>query len=232
MKLILKKIKELISGKTLKATNPLSKKGIAFLQSSEKLQLNGQEKLKIEKTNFDAKKILKKYLKNPEELLNFVEKKGTAVIKAPHIEKVLHLLGHDEGFIYPMKGTKALFLSLAINLFAPGKIKISKKTPIMFVVRNGPINIYSLAHQFYHWVAYVKGLPGYEEETITSFKNIWSPNFDAEKAPMMNVDEILALKEAIARDIEAINFVKELSREYFGSKSSLDKLKRGESLNI
>jgi hypothetical protein len=229
---ILKKINELISGKSLKKTKPLSKKAIAFLKSSEKLQLNGQEKLKIEKTNFDAKKILKKYIKNPEELLKFVENKGTVIIQAHHIEKILRLLGYEEGFIYPMKGNKALILSLVLNLFAPGKIKIAKKTPIMFITRKGNINIYNLAHQFYHWVAYVKGLPGYEEETITNFKNIWSSNFDAEKAPLMNVDEILALKEAISRDIEAINFVKELSREYYGSKASLNKLKLGESLNI
>ena len=102
----------------------------------------------------------------------------------------------------------------------------------MFIAKKGTINIYNLAHQFYHWVAYIKGLPGYEEETIASFKNIWSIDFDAQKAPLMNVDEILALKEAISRDIEAISFVKELSREYYGSKASLDKLKQGGILNI
>ena len=46
------------------------------------------------------------------------------------------------------------------------------------------------------------------------------------------VNEILALKEAVARDIEAINFVKELSLEYVGSKKTLNKLKNGENINL
>ncbi|MEI7473783.1 MAG: hypothetical protein WCK67_03300 [bacterium] len=228
----LKKISEFISGKKLKANKPLSKKAVSFLQSNENLQLNSKEKLKIDKVSFDAKKILKNFIKKPNELLKFIESKGTIVIQAKGIEKMFRLIGHEEGFIYPLTGSKALTLSIAINILAPGKIKISNKTPLMFVARKGPLSVYSLAHQFYHWVSYVKGLPGYEEETISNFKNIWSTEFNAQTAPLMNVDEILALKEAISRDMEAIQFVKEISREFIGSKKSLDKLKQGETLNI
>lgn len=232
MQNLMLKIKELISGKKIKAQKPLSKKTIAFLQSNENLQLNVREKIKIEKTTADAKKVFKHFIKKPEDLLKFIENKGTKVIRADKIEKILRLIGEEEGFIYPLTGIKALTLSIALNIVAPGKIKIGTQTPLLFAVRKGSLNVYSLAHQFYHWVSYVKGLAGYEEDTLNNFKNIWSPEFNATTAPLMGIEEIMSLKEAISRDMEAIQFVKDIAREYIGSQNSVNKLKQGQSLNL
>ncbi len=46
------------------------------------------------------------------------------------------------------------------------------------------------------------------------------------------MEEILSLKDAIARDLEAIKFVKEMAREFVGQKQSLQKIKEGKSTNI
>ena len=42
----------------------------------------------------------------------------------------------------------------------------------------------------------------------------------------------MALKEAVKRDMEAIDFVLELSKEHEGSKKTLDKIKNGEKASL
>ena len=203
-----------------------------YLTATETLEISGNKKLSVKNITQNAKETIKKFIYDPDALLKFIESQGTTIIRANHIEKVLILIGEGEGFITPFKGFKALFLSLMINILSPLKIKIGFSTPAMFVMKNMPVNIYILAHQFHHWLAYSKNLPGYEEDTLNNFKNIWSPDFGANEINSMSINEILSLKEAVARDIEAINFVKEISLEFVGSKKSVNKLKNGENINL
>lgn len=208
------------------------KKSGTYFTTNETLSIRSLDKQKAENVSITAKKVLKNFINNPEGILKFIESKGTKVIRAKHIEKVLILLGDEEGFICPKKGGRALFFSIMINILSSSKIGIGFKTPAMFVMSTGEINIYYLAHQFHHWVAYAKGLPGYEEETIDNFKNLWNPEFGSNDVSKMSIDEILSLKDAIARDVEAIKFVKEISRELIGTRNSIKRLKNGESLNL
>ena len=203
-----------------------------FLTNKDSLHISADMKFKSSKLSQEAKSILKQHIKNPENLLAFVKSNGTPVIKAHNIDIVLALIGETEGFIMPLNGLKALFLTIMINILSNTKISISFKTPAMFVMRNMPVNIYYLAHQFHHWFSYIKGLPGYEEKTMENFRNIWKRDFDWEDIDKMPIDEILNLKDAIERDLQAIKFVKEISREFIGSKNFIDRLKKGESLNL
>ena len=203
-----------------------------YLTATETLIINGKQKQSVKSISSKAKDTIKKFIDNPEAILQFIESEGTAVIRAKYIEKVLKLIGEKEGFITPIKGFKALFLSLMISILSPLKIKIGFYTPAMFIVQDRPLNIYILAHQFHHWLAYCKNMPGYEENTLNNFKNIWSSNCGEANINGLSINEILSLKEAVARDMEAINFVKEISLELVGSKKSVNKLKNGENINL
>ena len=202
------------------------------MTKNETLVLNAKTRLKSEETTQVAKEILKKYIKEPEKLFKFIESKGTKIIVARNIEKVLMLLHEEEGFITPLRGFKALFLSIMINILSKNKIPISFKTTEMFVMRNMNLNIYSLAHQFHHWLAYKKKLPGYEEETMSVFKNIWQLDLHPAKIKALSINEILSLKNAIDRDKEAIEFVEAFARENEGSKKSLNMLKEGKKVRL
>ena len=113
-----------------------------YLTPTATLELTSSKKSSAKKLTENAKNCIKKYINDPEALLEFVKTKGTTVIKAPHIEKVLILLGESEGFITPLKGVKAFILSLMIHILSPVKIKIGFSTPEMFIMRNLPVNIY------------------------------------------------------------------------------------------
>jgi hypothetical protein len=231
MKNILKELLNKLCGINKPLEN-FSSKSRTFLTANDTLQLNSDVKLDAENINKTAKSIIKQYINNPDDLLQFVESNGTKVIRAKYIEKLLILMGEYDSFILPLKGLKALILILGINLLSKTKMKLALSTPGMFVLSDKPVNIYLIAHQFHHWLAYIKKMPGYEENTINNFKNIWNHDFGSKDIDKLSVQEILALKDAIARDIEAINFVKELTNEYIASKISSDKLKNGQSQSI
>ncbi|OGI30173.1 MAG: hypothetical protein A2287_07565 [Candidatus Melainabacteria bacterium RIFOXYA12_FULL_32_12] len=208
------------------------KKSRTFLTANETLQLNTQSKSTAKEINIEAKSLFKELINKPEELFKYIESHKTLVIRAPHVEKILILIGESEGFILPLSGFRAFFLTIILSLLAPNKLKVGFNTPAMFVMRNKPANVYYLAHQFHHWLSYINELPGYDEETSINFKYILSSDYNSNNIDMMSIDDILSLKDAIARDLEAIQFVKDISRELIGQKISSNRLKNGESLNI
>jgi len=92
-----------------------------FMTANTTIELSSRSKTEVEKNNEFAKRILKKHLNEPEKILEFIESKGTIVLKLNHIDKILAFLGKSEGFLAPKKGFKALILSLFINILSKDK---------------------------------------------------------------------------------------------------------------
>ncbi len=185
--------------------------------------LKTREKMRLMKENVKA--LVKKNIKTPEKLLEYVEKSGTKVIKNPYADKILSYVKEEEGFITPKSGFEALYLNLLLNK------KISSKTPEMFVLRDLPLNIYVMSHQFHKWYSYKMKLPGYDSAAQENFKKVFEFS-DPKKVEQLSYQEIMSLKDAIRRDVDAIEFVLELSREHEGSKKTLDKIKSGEKARL
>jgi len=169
-------------------------------------------------------KILKKYLKTPEELFKYINGAGTKVIKSKLASKILSVLGEDEGFILPKTGIKAFIINLIFNK------KISSKTSDMFIVSSFKINEYAMTYQFYNWYCYKMKLSGFEDETQEKFKNIFELKEDDIKE--LSFEEILELKGAIKRDLEAIDFVRKFVQKQSISKKNLEKIKLGKAVKV
>lgn len=199
--------------------------GKTHISSYETMTLDSQEKIKIEEIIEESKSVFKDYLDNPEQVFAYIEKQGTPVIKMKNANIVLWFIREDEGFIVPQKNLRALFLSFMIKVFSNYKMDVGVKTPCMFLMRDLPFSPYTLAYQLYHWLAYSNNLAGYDEHTMKNFKNIWALDKDPRKIKTLSLEEILSLKEAIARDVEAIDMVKELAVEISGQQKASQKLK-------
>lgn len=74
-------------------------------------------------------------------------------------------------------------------------------------------------------------LPGYDYATQENFKRIFEFS-DPKKVQQLSYSEVMSLKEALRRDVDAIEFVLELSKEQEGSKKTLDKIKNGEKARL
>ncbi len=119
-----------------------------------------------------------------------------------------------------------------INIFSKDKIELGLQTQGMFVLRDTDLNPYFLAYQLYHWMAYSKNLSGYDSRTVKQFKNIFNLENDIMARKSLSIDEILSLRESIAREVAAIDMVVALAREISGSKKASDKLKKDGDISI
>ena len=169
--------------------------------------------------------IVEKCLKNPEKFFEYIKGANTPVYKIKNANKILALIKEQEGFILPQKGIKALYLNFILNK------KISFKTTEMFVLRSYDVNSYAIAYQFYNWYGYKMKLDGFEEETQKKFKNVFEI-CETNKIDELNFEEILELKSAIRRDIEAIEFVKKLAIKNSMSKKNLERIKQKKLVKV
>ncbi|OGI01347.1 MAG: hypothetical protein A2Y25_02505 [Candidatus Melainabacteria bacterium GWF2_37_15] len=214
-------------------TKKIIRNGIKnILTGDDSLSIDGEQRVIKEEINKQAREVLKNAIDKPEILLDFIKSKGTQIVKSKHIHKILLLFGETEGFITPMKGIKALLFTTVINMFSPVKLKAGFSTPAIFALNDEPVNIYILAHQFHLWLSYINNLPGFEERTLYNFKNFWKQGHQSQDVSYLSVDEIFSLKDIIARELEALSFVKELGREFEGQKKSIKKLREGGSVNL
>lgn len=152
-------------------------------------------------------------------LLAFIESKGTKVIRLENADKILSVIKEEEGLITPLEGIEALYINTVTHS------GISLKSKPMFVMRNGQIDPYYMAHQFYKWYALQMKLPGFDFMSQKIFKIYL--NSDGAILSNLTLDEMTGLKEAIARDQEATTFALDLAKQKEGSKKVLEKMQDG-----
>ena len=161
--------------------------------------------------------ILKSSNYEPLEVLKYIETHGTRVFYIDSA-KSLHSVGENEGFIYPQKGCKAIYLSLLTEK------RFAVKTNEMFILSKGEINKYYFIYHFYNWYAYKHGIAGMDTESQELLKKYLFNSSDEDFSKLQLAD-IYKLKDAIKQDKASIEFVFRLCQQYEGAKKALEKLK-------
>ena len=161
--------------------------------------------------------ILKSSNFNTTEILEYIKKHDTKVFYIKN-SSFLHSIGQNEGFIYPQKGLKAIYLSFLIN----DKIKL--KTNEMFILTKGEINKYYFLYHFYNWYTYKKGIIGIDNES-QELLNKFLYNANNDDFSKLQLSDIYKLKDAIKQDKASIEFVFKLCQKYEGAKKALNLLK-------
>lgn len=170
-------------------------------------------------------KIINSFLEQPKKFFDYIDGAGTKVYVVKKADKFLAKINEFEGFILPKQGIQALYLNLFLNK------KISFETKEIFVVSSYNVNPYAIAYQFYNWYCYKMGLDGYQVEAQEKLKRVFEI-CESAQINSLSYSEVLELKSAVQRDIEAIEFVQKLARNKAMAKKNLDKIKKGGSANI
>ena len=176
------------------------------LAEAERAQLEAEMELILKNSDYETDKILE-YIRN----------QGTSVFYTEKPE-YLRSAGENEGFIYPQKGTKALYLS-----FLTGQ-KASLNTPEMFILPKGELNKFYFIYHFYNWYAFKHGIEGIDAES-QELLNKYLFNASDEDFKKLQLNDIYKLKDAIKQDKSAIEFVFKLCQKLESSKQAFDKLK-------
>lgn len=196
------------------------------MTSSCSLNLTAETEAKKKALHEKLKVLVKKYINTPEKLIQYLKAQGVIIYKMPFAEKILSSLGEEEGFIIPLKGFKAVALNLFVGLLCEKRIKISRKTSAMMVFDKKSVEIYTIARAAYKYYGFKNQMPGYDYKSQTVFKKVYNKRKSSDSPfASCSIQDMYACKEAIARDIESINFTIELSVEYENAKKALKKLK-------
>ena len=189
------------------------------------LTINSTAKEKTKANRERIEKILDLYYKEPKKIFDYIKGAKTPVHIIKNADKILNFINEDEGFILPKKGFEALYLNLMLNK------TFSLQTTEMFVMRSYNVNIYALIYQFYNWYCYKMKLDGYENETQEQFKHVFEI-CETSKIDNLSFREILGLKSAVRRDIEAIEFVQQFAKKKTMAKKNLEKIKQGKTIKV
>ena len=190
-----------------------------ILSSSVTMTLNAETEKNKELVRKNISDIVKSSSNNPEKLLEYIQSKGTKVFRDKNADKILNVIKEEEGLITSLEGIEAIYINLMTNS------GFSIKSKPMFVLRDGEIDPYYMAHQFYKWYSLQMGLPGFDYMSQKIFKIYL--NSDESLLSNLNLDEMIGLKEAINRDQEATDFALSLARHKEGSKNVLKKMHDG-----
>ena len=239
-----KKLKNILINKYLIIRNKLNKKisdNIHFKSSTTKrsmnssctMELSSKTKQKQEEINTEVKTIVKKYFNTPEKLIQYIKAQGAIVYKVDNAEKILNKIGEEEGFITPLKGIKAFLINLIIGFSLHKGINIKFKTREIFIFNTNNTEIYTIARALYKYYGYKNQLPGYDYKSQETFKKLYNQKRH-HSSPFENcaIEEMYSCKEAIARDMESINFTILLSKEYEQAKKAAKRLQTESSINI
>lgn len=203
------------------STNSTSK---TVLSTGVTMTLNAETEKNKELVKKNVSDIVKSCNNDPDKLLAFIESKGTKVVKLDNADKLLAAIKEEEGLVTELKGIEAFYINLITNS------GFSFKSKPIFIMRNGNIDPYYMAHQFYKWYALEMKLPGFDFISQKLFKIYL--NSDEAILSNLNLDEMTGLKEAINRDQEATDFALEIAKSKEGSKKVLDKMKNDGGANI
>ena len=181
------------------------------------LSLNSVAESEKQRFEEELELILKSCHYEPNEILEYIKKHNTDVFYIDSA-KLLHSIGENEGFIYPQKGAKALYISSITSK----SLKI--KTKEMFILTKGEVNKYSFIYHFYNWYTFKHGLSGIDSD---SQKMLNKYLFDSQEEDFnkLQLSDIYKLKDAINQDKAAIDFVFKLCKKYFGAQEAIKKIK-------
>ncbi len=165
------------------------------------------------KVENDVENLAKENIYHIENILNFAIEKGVECYFISNAEKLLKPINEECGLIFPEKGIKALYL----NLISNGSFSFN--SDLKFIFDKNSNSPYTILYNFYKWYSLYLNLPGFDKETLSKFKHI--EDFEQpQNVEKLTYKEIMDLKQAIARDREAMEFVVNFMKKIEGSKNA------------
>ncbi len=191
-----------------------------IFSATEHMTLTSETEKNKELVKKNVEDIVKSCGGRPDKLLDYITAAGTQVYKINNADKILKVIGEDEGLITELRGLKALYLNLFTNT------SFSFRTKPVFVINDKEIEPLYILHQFYKWYALKLNLPGFDYKTQQNFKK-YIKRVNDKSLNRLSMEDTLALTEAVARDQEATDFALSFAKQTEGAKKVHQKMSDG-----
>lgn len=213
--------------------NPIHTPAAAFV--TDTFRLVAETRKQANHIAESARDAVKSFYRDPQQLAAFIERHHTPVyvIERGLPVLILSLLGFEPGFIAPSDQKRYHWLQTLLN--GQGAIHLGQARPGchfehgVFVLTRPLYTVGFLSHQLHHWLAFRSGMHGYSKRAQELYKRFWSKNngLIGDEIYDMSAEDILALKEAINRDMEALNFLKDIASEVLIPAKQAQRLSHG-----
>lgn len=212
--------------------NPLQPNGTGLDDDSFKLVAETRQQLV--QVAESAREAIQSFYNEPQQLAAFIQSQGTPVYLLPGgplPELLLKILGFQPGFLLPDQTRAFTWLTLLLR----GYDRLRQRPPQsdfsggVLVLSQRLCTMPFLSHQLHHWLAFRSGMTGYCLRARRLYKRFWDEHQGrvGQEAYKMGVEDILALKAAIARDLEALQFLKNIANEVLIPAKQAKRLNQG-----
>lgn len=191
-----------------------------MISSTETITFSSETEKNIQLVKQNVSDIMKSCNNNPQKYIEYMEAEGTKVFRRKEAFKFLNKINEEEGLITELKGKKALYLN---SILGQGFSTTFKPALVMSI---GEIEPYYMLREFYKWYSLKRGLPGFNFTAQENFKK-YLKNINDPSIKNLSYKDMLELKEAIARDSEANDFVINAVKEKEGSEKVFKKMNNG-----
>jgi hypothetical protein len=196
-----------------------------ILPESDIFKLVSETRKQLNEVASVAREAIKASYTDPALLADFIEQHRTPVYVCSNqfvSNLCLRLLGFEPGFIPPSDDRRYRILCRLLAMQSRFHLKGKQGDKASCHVRHGvfvltrPLfTVGFVSHQLHHWLAYRSGMQGYCEQSQRLYREFWNKSHGrlGKEVFKMKPEEILALKAAINRDLEALQFLKEIANE-------------------
>lgn len=191
-----------------------------MISSTETITFSSETEKNIQLVKQNVSDIMKSCNNNPQKYIEYMEAEGTKVFRRKEAFKFLNKINEEEGLITELKGKKALYLNFILG---QGFSTTFKPALVMSI---GEIEPYYMLREFYKWYSLKRGLPGFNFTAQENFKK-YLKNINDPSIKNLSYKDMLELKEAIARDSEANDFVINAVKAKEGSEKVFKKMNNG-----
>lgn len=203
-------------------------------------KLIAETKRQAGKISESARNAIKAFYRNPADLAAFIERHQTPVYILPKgflTSFSIWLLGYEPGFIPPSNGRRYQLLQKLLASFnlkgKQGEKHACHFEHGVFVITRPLFTVGFLSHQLHHWLAYRSGMKGYDERSLKLYRKFWNEHGGVigNEVYDMSLEDMVSLKAAINRDLEAMVFLRGIVNEILiPSKNARHHFKKGHTL--
>ncbi|MBK8190850.1 MAG: hypothetical protein IPK79_10420 [Vampirovibrionales bacterium] len=208
-------------------------------------RLVAQTQQEVRRVAARAREAITSRYRDPQALAAFIEAHGTPVYTLPGglrgliVLIAIRALGYDAGFIPPpasdgdtpppaktIKRYRALCGVLTSLLGVRPGVDFTHGA---FALPNALFTVGFMAHQLHHWLSFLAGLPGYDAQEQETFRAFMGEHQGVvnEKVLQMSPARLAGLRRAIHREIEALQFLKNLTDELFRPTNQAQRILNG-----
>ncbi|MGE0201218.1 MAG: hypothetical protein AB7P76_09640 [Candidatus Melainabacteria bacterium] len=183
---------------------------------ADSFRLVAETRRQLTQVNQQAGDVVKRFYRDPDQLAAFIERHGTPVYTVPGHAWAYALLkaaGLEAGYNPPVSARRRRLAEAVLKLMQPhAQCTLANG---LFVV---PANIHTisfLTHQLHHWLSYRAGMGGYESDAQKLYRLFWEKHQGhvTHELLAMPRSELMKLKAAISRDLEALTFLQGIIQE-------------------